>query len=139
MVLCEWRAMSSRATSAMSTIQSFEEVFAWKKARELVLSIYRTTTEGPIAREFTLRDQLRRASISVVSNIAEGFERGGDRELRRFLSIAKGSAGEIRAQLYVALDAGLIAQTDFERLSSLTSETSRLIGGFMKYLDRRGE
>ena len=84
--------------------------------------------------DFELRDQLRGAALSIVANIAEGFERRGDREFRRFLAIAKGSAGEIRAQMYVALDAGLVTREEFERVLALATETSRVIGGFMRYL-----
>ncbi|HWC66408.1 MAG TPA: four helix bundle protein [Thermoanaerobaculia bacterium] len=121
----------------MPTIERFEEVKAWKKGRELASSIYRVTASGMVAKDFELRDQLRRAALSVVSNIAEGFERRGDREFRRFLSIAKGSAGEIRAQMYVALDAGLVAEADFQEVLALATETSRVIGGLMRYLDGR--
>ncbi len=77
---------------------------------------------------------MRRAAVSVLSNIAEGFERGGDREFRQFLSLAKGSVGEIKAQLYVALDAGFISQQAFDEIYELASETARLIMGFMRYL-----
>lgn len=75
-------------------------------------------------------------AVSVMSNIAEGFERGGDVEFRRFLAIAKGSAGEVKAQLYVALDAGLINQAQFDSLYKMATETGNLIGGFMRYLSR---
>lgn len=121
----------------MPTIERFEDVQAWKKGRELAAAVYRLTASERIAKDFELRDQLRRAALSVVSNVAEGFERRGDREFRRFLSIAKGSAGEIRAQLYVAFDAGLVAESDFHRVLTLATETSRVIGGLMRYLDNR--
>ena len=77
----------------MAKIEKFEDIEAWKKARELAREIYAISNEGLFARDFGLRDQIRRAAVSVMSNIAEGFERGGDVEFRRFLSIAKGSAG----------------------------------------------
>jgi four helix bundle protein len=122
----------------MTSLQSFEDVHAWQKGRELAHSIYRATDSCGIGRDFALRDQLRRAALSVVSNIAEGFERtGGGREFRHFLSMAKGSTGEIRSQLYVALDAGLLSQVDFDRISAMALETGRLIGGFMRYLEER--
>ena len=119
----------------MTTIQDFEDLDAWKKGRELAAAIYRVTASGGMARDFVLKDQLRRAAVSVVSNVAEGFERRGDREFRHFLAIAKSSAGEIRAQMYVALDAGLIGQPEFQRIAGLAAETARVIGGFINYLD----
>ncbi|MEA2084022.1 MAG: four helix bundle protein [Thermodesulfobacteriota bacterium] len=88
----------------MAKIGKFEDIEAWKKARELTKEIYVISNEGPFARDFGLRDQVRRAAVSVMSNIAEGFDRGGNRELIQFLYIAKGSAAEVQAQLYVALD-----------------------------------
>jgi len=92
------------------------------------------TSREPLARDFSLRDQLRRAAVSIVSNIAEGFERGGTDEFRQFLSQAKGSAGEIRAQLYVALDAGLVSEEDFNVAYGLADETGRMIAGLIRYL-----
>ncbi len=118
----------------MATINRFEDIDAWKKAREMARLIYRVTTTGQFARDFGLRDQIRRASVSVMSNIAEGFERGGDKEFRQFLAYAKGSAGEFKAQLYVALDAGYLPQEQFERLYVLATETGKLIGGLIRYL-----
>ena len=120
----------------MPGIKSFEEIEAWKKAEELTTIIYQITMEGNFARDFGLRDQIRRASVSIMSNIAEGFERGGDKELKRFLSIAKGSAGEVKAQLYVARNVGFISQEQFDRLYSLTTEIGKQIGGFINYLKR---
>ena len=122
----------------MVKIKRFEDIEAWKKARELTQEIYAVSNEGSFARDFGLRDQIRRAAVSVISNIAEGFERGGDVEFRRFLSIAKGSAGEVKAQLYVALDAGLINQDQFDSLYRMATEVGNLIGGFMRYLTRGG-
>lgn len=120
----------------MATIERFEDIEAWRKARELARDVYALSSDGPLARDFGLRDQIRRAAVSVMSNIAEGFERGGDVEFRRFLSIAKGSAGEVKAQLYVALDAGMISQDVFDSLYNRAAETGNLIGGFMRYLGR---
>lgn len=118
----------------MATIDRFEDIDAWKKAREMARQIYRVTATGQFARDFGLRNQIREASVSVMSNIAEGFERGGDKEFRLFLAYAKGSAGEFKAQLYVALDAGYLAQEQFERLYFLATETGKLIGGLIRYL-----
>jgi four helix bundle protein len=88
----------------MSRIEKIEDLIIWQKARELSKKVYEITTEGKFAKDFGLRDQIRRSSVSVMSNIAEGFERQGDGEFKRFLSIVKGSLGEVRSQLYVALD-----------------------------------
>jgi four helix bundle protein len=107
-----------------------------RRRRELAKEIYAISNEGPFARDFGLRDQIRHAAVSVPSNIAEGFERGGDVEFRRFLAIAKGSAGEVKAQLYVALDAGLIDQAKFDSLYKKATETGNLVVGFMRYLTK---
>jgi four helix bundle protein len=89
---------------------------------------------GGFAKDFGLRDQIRRAGVSIMSNIAEGFERSGSREFAQFLSIAKGSTGEVRSQLYVALDQEYVAQAEFERLIAGVNETARMINGLMSYL-----
>src|SRR5436190_22553374 len=115
----------------MARINSFEDLEVWKKARALVREVYKSTATGPFAKNFGLRDQLRRAAISVVSNIAEGFERGGDKEFLQFLSLAKGSCGEVRAQLYVALDQAYINDAQFQELSEKAVEVSRLTAGVM--------
>lgn len=121
----------------MGTIQRFGDIEAWKKARELSRAIYAMTGDGAFARDFGLRDQIRRAAVSVMSNIAEGFDRGGNREFIQFLYIAKGSAAEVQAQLYVAFDAGYLKQEHFQQSYELAGDTSRLIGGFIRYLKTR--
>src|SRR5438067_12149958 len=98
----------------MSTFQSFEEIEAWQKARELTRRVYEVSDAGTFSRDFGLRDQMRRASVSILSNIAEGFERSGTGEFVQVLSAAKGSAGEVRAQLYVALDRSYINAATFK-------------------------
>jgi four helix bundle protein len=118
----------------MARVKKFEEIQSWKKARSLTNKIYKVTLTGPFGKDFGLRDQIRRAAVSILSNIAEGFERGGDKEFLRFLAIAKGSAGELRAQLYVALDQRYISSDVFELLSTEVTEISQLISGFMRYL-----
>jgi four helix bundle protein len=122
----------------MTTFQSFEDIEAWQKARELTRRIYEVSDVGKFARDFGLRDQIRRASVSVLSNIAEGFERSGTGEFIQFLSGAKGSAGEVRAQLYVALDRNYIDSNTFQELSQLASQVSRMISGLMAYLKQSG-
>lgn len=118
----------------MATIDKFEDIEAWQLAREMTKAIYAISNDGPFARDFGLRDQIRRASVSIMSNIAEGFERGGDKEFFQFVSLAKGSSGEVRAQLYVALDAGYIDQQTFSRLSDMATQINRMLAGLMKYL-----
>ncbi|MEK6284779.1 MAG: four helix bundle protein [Acidobacteriota bacterium] len=118
----------------MATFKKFEDIEAWKKAREVTREVYRHSKVGPFSRDFGLRDQIRRATVSVMSNIAEGFERGGTKEFMQFLAIAKGSAGELEAQLYVALDQAYISEEDFVSLKRLTGSTKRLLGGLMGYL-----
>ncbi|HEY6803985.1 MAG TPA: four helix bundle protein [Pyrinomonadaceae bacterium] len=118
----------------MARVKKFEEIQSWEKARRLAKEVYTVTITGAFAKDFGLRDQIRRAAVSILSNIAEGFERGGDKEFIQFLSIAKGSAGELRAQLYVALDQNYITQSTFAALFNEAVEISQLISGFMKYL-----
>lgn len=118
----------------MATFQSFTEIEAWQKARELAREIYQVSNQGPFSRDFGLRDQIRRAVISALSNIAEGFERNGTAEFIQFLAVAKGSVGEVIAQLYVASDQGYITREEFDRLIALASETGRMIGALMQYL-----
>jgi len=118
----------------MGTIRKFEDIEAWQKARELTRQVYTVSDSGQFARDFGLRDQIRRAAVSIMSNIAEGFERDGSAEFSQFLAIAKGSAGEVEAQLYVALDQGYINQKQFDDIKALASSTKKLIAGFMNYL-----
>ena len=125
----------------MAKIDRFEDIEAWKKARELTKIIYEVTSQGKLATDFSLRDQLRRAAVSIMANIAEGFEREGNKEFRQFLATAKGSAGEVKALLYVALDAGLTSMEQFQRIRTLADEASRLLAGFLRYLktsDKKG-
>ncbi len=118
----------------MAKIERFENIEAWRKARELTKLIYQISSTGNFARDFSLRDQIRGASVSTMSNIAEGFQHDGNAEFRQFLAVAQGSAGEVKAQLYVALDVGFISQAQFEHLDTRTDEIGRLLGGLIKYL-----
>ena len=118
----------------MATIQRFEDIHAWQKARQSTRMIYEVSSTGNFSRDFALRDQIRRSAVSTMSNIAEGFEREGNKEFVNFLTIAKGSCAESRAQLYVALDCGYISRQQFDSLYQQLEETGRLIGGFMRYL-----
>jgi len=118
----------------MATIQNFEDIDAWQKARELTKAIYACSGTGDFAKDFALREQIRRAVISIISNISEGFERGGSAEFSQFLSIVKGSAGEVESQLYIALDQGYITKEEFNSLRLIVASTKKLISGFMNYL-----
>ena len=118
----------------MAKINRFEDLMSWQKARELNRLVYRVSRNGNFARDLGLCGQIRRASVSVMSNIAEGFERGGDKEFIQFLSLAKGSCGEVRCQLYAALDESYINEAEFRELYERSSEVGRLISGMMTYL-----
>ena len=121
----------------MATIKQFEDIEGWQQARELTKAVYSCSKIGAFSKDFGLRDQIRRASVSIMSNIAEGFERGGRLEFIQFLAIAKGSAAEVEAQLYVALDQEYISEEQFAALRSRARLTKRLVAGFMKYLRAR--
>lgn len=113
----------------MSTVQRFEDLLAWQRARELTRDVYKTFRT---CRDGGFTDQIQRASVSVMSNIAEGFERGTRQEFTNYLYIAKGSAGEVRAQLYVACDVGYLNADTFKALKSKAEECSKLISSFIK-------
>ena len=118
------------------TITQFEDIEGWKLGRELTRAIYRVSKTREFSRDYALRDQIRRAVVSITSNIAEGFERGGNREFLQALAVAKGSAGEVRSQLYVALDEDYITEDEFESLRSQCLKVSRVIAGFITFLQR---
>ncbi|MBI4726103.1 four helix bundle protein [candidate division TA06 bacterium] len=120
----------------MATFKRFEDINAWQKARELTKSVYMITKESIFYRDQGLREQIRRASISVMSNIAEGFGRGGKREFIQFLSIAKGSVTEIQSHLYVALDMGYINQQIFDKMYKAAEDINCMIYGLMSYLQK---
>ncbi|KAF0219721.1 MAG: S23 ribosomal [Geobacteraceae bacterium] len=121
---------------SMAKIERFEDIQAWQKARELVKEVYAVSNSGLFAKDFSLRDQIRRAAVSIMLNIAEGFARKTSREFCQFLVIAHGSAAEVQAALYVALDQSYIIKEQFERLYKITDETSKMIMGFSSYLNK---
>ncbi len=123
----------------MATIQKFEDLICWKKARELVKFIYDISTYQNFERDRGLQDQIRRAAVSVMSNIAEGFDRGTRQEFLNYLFIAKGSCGEVRCQIYVAYDVGYIDMSTFRNGIGLSDETSRLLYSFIRKLKAGGE
>ena len=113
------------------TIERFEDLVAWQKARALTSKIYAVTRIEQFAKDFGLTDQIRRAAVSIGSNIAEGFERGNNKEFVTFLGIAKGSAGEVSSQLYTAYDAGYLSDAEITELVGLSKDVSKLINGLI--------
>ena len=113
----------------MSKIERFEDLIAWQKARALTRAIYEVTRQGAFAKDFGLAGQIQRAAVSIMSNVAEGFERGGRGEFHQFLSTAKASCAELRSQLYVALDVGYIDTRTFQDLRTQSEEVGRIVGG----------
>ena len=118
----------------MSRITDFEDLLAWQRARELAKIIFLVTNAPAFSGNSSLRKQLRRASISVTSNIAEGFGRGGNREFINFLSMARGSLAEAKTQLYLAKDFNYLTESDFHQVMELVESTGRLVGGLIRYL-----
>ena len=118
----------------MSRIEKFEDIIAWQKALDLSNLIYQYTNNTLFAKDFGLKDQIRRASVSVVSNIAEGFERESNNQFIYFLVIAKASAGELRSQLYIAKNQNYISEQEFQIIINKVLEVSKTISGFISYL-----
>jgi len=119
----------------MATAKQFEDLGVWQDARALVREIYRASKQRAFYRDFSLRDQIRRAAISTMSNIAEGFELGTRKEFIQFLSISKGSTGEVRSQLYVALDQEYVTEKEFNALRDSALSLARRIAKFIRYLE----
>jgi len=118
-------------------IKKFEELPIWKLSLKITKIIYDFTAYEKFSRDFGLRDQIRRAIISVSSNVVEGFEKNNNNEFIRFLRIAKGSVGEVRNQLYIALAVSYITSQEFQRLNQELEELGKQIGGFINYLDKK--
>ncbi|MCI0395815.1 MAG: four helix bundle protein [Chloroflexi bacterium] len=121
----------------MALIKRFEDVQAWQEARNLTRQIYRLSSTGSFAHDFGLRDQIRRAAVSSMANIAEGFDCGSTKEFARFLGIARRSVVEVQSLLYVALDAGHIDEDAFTEHYAQATKTKALIGGFLHSLNKR--
>jgi len=119
----------------MPTIIRFEEIEAWKTSRELTRMIYAYTEEGQFAKDFGLKNQIQRASVSVMSNIAEGFESRTQAQFLDYLGRSKASAGEVRCQLYIALDLKYLTQEQFNQVFDLADKSSRQIARFINYLE----
>ena len=121
----------------MVAITKFEDIEAWQVARTLAGNVYKLTGKGHLSRDFGLRDQLQRSAVSVMANIAEGFGRRGRQEFIQFLKIARGSCSEVESHLYIALDASLISQEDFELLKTQAETTGRKLSAFIRYLNNQ--
>jgi len=118
----------------VATISKFEDIEAWGDARLLVAEVYKQSRDGLLGRDFGLRDQIQRAAVSIMANIAEGFERKNSKEFAHYLRIARGSCAEVQSHLYVALDANLIDRTAFDELQAMAITTGRKISAFQRYL-----
>ncbi len=115
-------------------ITRFEDLDCWQVARKLPRSIYRQTADGKFSRDYGLRDQMRRASMSIMANIAEGFARKGSKEFGQFLFVAKASAAELQSHAYVALDQGYMGEPDFKELYDKLDHVSRMFSNLIKHL-----
>lgn len=112
--------------------QGFEKLEVWQVAKRLAVEIYKATEEFPTKEQFGLTSQIRRASISIISNIAEGYGRDGDNELARFLSISNGSCAEVKAQLIIANELDFLKKEDYTALLELTNQVGRMLNSFHK-------
>ena len=115
-------------------IERFEDIIAWQKAKDLSISVYQVLKDN---RDYGFKDQIQRASVSIMNNIAEGFERSSDAEFKRFLFIAKGSCGEVRSMLYLAKELNYITNGEFRRFYQKAIEISKAISGFIKSLNKQ--
>ena len=121
----------------MKKVTIFEDLIAWQKARELTREIYSITKVGKFEKDFGLRTQIQRACVSIMSNIAEGFDRASRAEFHQYLVIAKGSCAEVRSQLYVAYDVGYVSNKQFNKLKKLADEVSQIIGGLRSAVQKQ--
>lgn len=128
--LQSWRILT------MATIKRFEDLLAWQKARKITKSIYSLTNRTEFARDFGLKDQIRRSSVSIMANLAEGFARRTDRDFSYFLNVSRSSAAEVQSHLYIALDQGYVDSDTFETLYAELDEISRMIFGLVRHLNR---
>jgi four helix bundle protein len=118
-------------------VEKFEDLLAWQKSRILTGLIYQITRRGEFAKDYGLSRQIQRAAVSVMSNIAEGFERGNRAEFHQFLSVAKSSCAEVRSQLYIAMDVGYLDQATFGQVRAQAEEVGRIVGGLRSAVERQ--
>ncbi len=118
----------------MATFKRFEDILAWQKGREVTGRVYVVTSQGGFEKDWGLRDQIRRASVSIMANIAEGFGRRSDKDFAHFLNISRASCSEVQSHLYVSLDQHYIAQKDYDEIYQLLEETSKMIFALAKHL-----
>jgi four helix bundle protein len=121
----------------MSTFKRFEEIQAWQKAREITKKVYSMSDSGIFAKDFSLRDQMKRASVSIMANIAEGHGRRTATEFANFLNIARGSAIELQSHLYVALDLNYINENEFKKTYEMLDEVSKMTLSLAQYLRKK--
>ena len=121
----------------MSKIEKFEDLIAWQKARVLTKAVYQLTRGGGMARDYGLSGQMQQASVSIMANIAEGFERKRRGEFHQYLSVAKASCAELRSHLYVALDVGYLPSSRFKELMACAQEVGRIIGGLRSVVEKQ--
>lgn len=120
----------------MASFEKFEDMHSWQKAREVTREIYATTSKGNFSKDFSLKDQIRRASVSIMLNIAEGYARRSNNEFRQYLYIAHGSAAEVQSALYVALDQKYIDESTFKAIYDETERCSKLISGLIRHINQ---
>jgi len=121
----------------MAGVKRFEDLIAWQKARELARAVYEATTKDRFARDFGFRDQITRAAVSVMSNLAEGFERGSRSEFHQYIVVAKASCAEVRSDLYLAHDVGYIDPGHFEKLMAQADEVARIVNALRTAVQKR--
>lgn len=122
----------------MAKVKRFEELEVWRAERDVVNAVYQASSAGIFSRDYALRDQIRRAAVSIPSNIAEGFSRHSNKEFVQFLFIAKGSAAEVQSQLYTALDQNYISQEEFDKIYGQIEVVAKQISRFITYLKESG-
>lgn len=123
----------------MSKVERFEDLIAWQRAKELARPVYQVTQQGPRARDFGLTGQMQRAAVSIMPNIAEGYERGSRADFHRFLTMAKASCAEVRSHMYLAHEIGYLDQPTVDHLLACANEVARVIGGLRVKIGRQPE
>ncbi|REJ77310.1 MAG: four helix bundle protein [Acidobacteria bacterium] len=118
-------------------VEKFEDLVAWQRSRDLTKRVYELSRKGAFGQDYGLRNQIQRAAVSIMSNLAEGFERGKNTEFHQFVSVAKGSCAEVRCQLYIALDAGYLSHFEFRQLKSDAEELGRILGGLRRAIQKK--